>query len=201
MGNAKGSVRSTTESGERPNVTREHTTSPKSQADLQTELLDARSRYTLRNDVVASVLSANPTLQAVHNGTKASPIERDLLPILQRRDTTSTTLARASQTRATILSDLTETTSSSLSLHRDNAALASELLSLAAQSTAGRDAAMADPAHAPEIARLETEVRSSRQRWRVAKGTASAVVAGSGVDWARDLQLRSIVLDEEDDDM
>lgn len=42
----------------------------------QNELLDARARYMLRNEVVASVVSANPILQAVHNGTKASPIER-----------------------------------------------------------------------------------------------------------------------------
>jgi hypothetical protein len=42
----------------------------------QKELLDSQARYMLRNEVFASVISANPILQAVHNGTKASPIER-----------------------------------------------------------------------------------------------------------------------------
>ena len=40
------------------------------------ELLDTRGQYILRNRVVESVLSANPILKAVHNGTDASPVER-----------------------------------------------------------------------------------------------------------------------------
>lgn len=42
----------------------------------QKALLDSRSRYVLRNEVVSSVMIANPILQAIHHGTKASPIER-----------------------------------------------------------------------------------------------------------------------------
>lgn len=40
------------------------------------QLLDTRARYMLRNSVVEAVLSANPILKAVHNGTDASPVER-----------------------------------------------------------------------------------------------------------------------------
>lgn len=46
-----------------------------------------------------------------------------------------------------------------------------------------------------EMERLETEVKMSRQRWKVIKGTASAIVAGSGVDWVGDDELREMVLD------
>lgn len=42
----------------------------------QNELLDSRARYVLRNEAVESVMIANPTMQAVHSGTNASPIER-----------------------------------------------------------------------------------------------------------------------------
>jgi hypothetical protein len=42
----------------------------------QTELLDSSARYTLRNEMASNVMTANPILQAVHHGTKASPIER-----------------------------------------------------------------------------------------------------------------------------
>lgn len=59
---------------------------------------------------------------------------------------------------------------------------------------------MDNPKTEREVSRLEDEVRTSRQRWRVVKGVASAVVAGSGVDWARDDVLCDIVLDPVDEE-
>lgn len=74
--------------------------------------------------------------------------------------------------------------------------LAERLLDLAKQTDQGMVEMIAgDSGHAAEIAGLEAEVRARRQRWRVLKGTASAIVAGSGVDWARDTDLMNIVLD------
>lgn len=78
-------------------------------------------------------------------------------------------------------------------------ALAAQLLELAAEADHNKTQPVADRAQAAEIAELEGRVKASRQRFRVAKGTASAIVAGSGVDWARDAELRAIVLDAEDD--
>ncbi|KAG5978127.1 hypothetical protein E4U55_006369, partial [Claviceps digitariae] len=42
----------------------------------QRDVLDARANFRLRNDVVESVMTANPILKAVHNGTNATPAER-----------------------------------------------------------------------------------------------------------------------------
>ncbi|KAI0388140.1 centromere protein H (CENP-H)-domain-containing protein [Hypomontagnella monticulosa] len=167
----------------------------------QKALLDSRSKYVLRNQVVESVVATNPILQAVHNGTKASPIERDLLPVLEQRDESSSTLAHQSIELRAALNEITEIESQSLRIGRENVDLASELLDLAEQTNRTKtDAINADSEQAAEISRLETEVKLSRQRWRVLKGTASAVVAGSGVDWSRDAQLRDIVLDPENED-
>lgn len=47
---------------------------------------------------------------------------------------------------------------------------------------------------------LEKETSIARNRWSVMKSVVSAVVAGSGVDWARDATLQKLVLDEEDED-
>ncbi|KAI1100721.1 centromere protein H (CENP-H)-domain-containing protein [Jackrogersella minutella] len=167
----------------------------------QKALLDSRSRYVLRNQVVESVIAANPILQAVHNGTKASPIERDLLPVLEQRDQSSSTLAHQSTELRALLNEITEVESQSLRLGRENVDLASELLDLAEQTDRSKtEAVNTDPERAAEISRLEGQVKLSRQRWRVLKGTASAVVAGSGVDWSRNAELRDIVLDPENDD-
>lgn len=78
-----------------------------------------------------------------------------------------------------------------------NVELAAEVLSLADQANRDKDslAQLEDPELKEEMARLEREVKASRQRWKVMKGTASAVVVGSGVDWVRDDELRGMVLD------
>ncbi|KAI0875218.1 centromere protein H (CENP-H)-domain-containing protein [Hypoxylon argillaceum] len=168
----------------------------------QGELLDSRARYMLRNEVVESVVSANPILQAVHNGTKASPIERDLLPLLTDRDAATSTLAPQNKELHSLLSDLTDVEVRSLHLNRENVTLAERLLDLAKETDQGRAGLLSgDSEHAIEIARLEAEVKGSRQRWRVLKDTASAIVAGSGVDWARDAELKDIVLDPAEEEV
>ncbi|KAH8650154.1 centromere protein H (CENP-H)-domain-containing protein [Xylariales sp. PMI_506] len=190
----------------------------------QNELLEARAKYILRNDVVESVLMANPVLQAVHGGTNASPIEkyvtgnklppfraeipngdlqfrnyRDLFPVLAQRDGTSITLAQQSTSMRQDLDELANVESQSIRLARQNVGLASELLSLAEETKQHKAESINDPEQVAEIARLEQDVQASRQRWRVMKATSSAIVAGSGVDWAKDDILRGIVLDDDDD--
>ncbi|ORY66116.1 centromere protein H (CENP-H)-domain-containing protein [Pseudomassariella vexata] len=167
--------------------------------EAQNALLKSRAKYVLRNNIADCVMMANPILQAVHNGINASPIEKDLLPLLIARDDSSTTLAQQTTDLRQTLDQLMEIESQSLQISRENVQLASEVLKLAEETNRSKTAPIADPGHAEEIARLEAEVRASRKRWRIMKGTASAIVAGSGVDWARDDRLKSIVLDEEED--
>lgn len=100
-----------------------------------------------------------------------------------------------------MLDEITEVESQSLRLGRENVDLASQLLELAEQTNRSKaEAIEMDPERAAEIRRLSDQVKLSRQRWRVLKGTASAVVAGSGVDWSRDAGLRDIVLDPENEE-
>ncbi|KAI0394777.1 centromere protein H (CENP-H)-domain-containing protein [Xylariaceae sp. FL0594] len=168
----------------------------------RTELLDSSARYTLRNEVASSVMTTNPILQAVHHGTKASPIDRDLLPLLTDRDSTSGALAMQNTELYSLQTELGEVEGRALRLGRDNVGLAERLLSLTRQADQGKSEVIAsENGHAVEIAKLESEVKGSRQRWRVLKGTASAIIAGSGVDWAADAELRDVVLDPADDDL
>lgn len=78
--------------------------------------------------------------------------------------------------------------------------LTAEILRLTEDAEKRRAGETDDPAVQAEMARLEAEMKASRQRWKVMKGTASAVVVGSGVDWSRDEALRDVVLDPEDDE-
>ncbi|KAF3012813.1 hypothetical protein E8E14_008023 [Neopestalotiopsis sp. 37M] len=167
--------------------------------EAQNDLLESRARYVLRDQVTESVVMTNPVLQAVHGGTNASPIEKDLLGVLTKRDSASIALADQTTSVKQINEDIMDVRSRTLQLSRQNVDLAAQVLDLAGEAEKRKAAAIEDTEQAEQIAQLEQEVKASRQRWRVMKATASAIVAGSGVDWAGDEQLRSIVLDEDED--
>lgn len=81
---------------------------------------------------------------------------------------------------------------------RENAELATKMLALAEEANTQSKESISDPKFRRQLEDLEAEMKISRQRWRIMKGTASATIAGSGVDWARDPTLLDIVLDKEE---
>lgn len=74
------------------------------------------------------------------------------------------------------------------------------MVGLAGQVEGQKKGDITDPEMKGKIDEMEREVRKSRQRWRLMKGVASGVVAGSGMDWASDEKLRALVLEEDSDD-
>lgn len=168
-------------------------------AESQKSLLEAQARYNLKNKIVESVLIANPILKAVHAGSNATPIERDITPLISARDTVSVQLTSTSQSVVTRRTELRDAEVQNISLARSNQEKATKMMELAEE--AGSDKKEVVEGEARErIEEMEAEVKASKQRWRVMKGTASAVVAGSGVDWARDERLRGLVLEVESDE-
>ncbi|OAA42618.1 Centromere protein Cenp-H [Metarhizium rileyi] len=168
--------------------------------ETQRALLEARANFRLRNDVVESVMTANPILKAVHNGTNASPAEKDLLPLIEQRDQSAINVAKHATEVAFVRNDLTEVQSDTARVIRNNVALTSTLFELAEEVKQKQASRLDDEETQGEIRRLEAAMRASRQRWRVIKGVAGGVVAGSGVDWARDTTLREVVLDLDGDE-
>lgn len=87
--------------------------------------------------------------------------------------------------------------SEALRVSRNNVRLTEELFTLT-EEVKRRKMGRGDDANSrQELEGLERDVRSSKRRWRVIKGVAAGVVAGSGVDWAGDDELCDIVLDPE----
>ncbi len=78
-----------------------------------------------------------------------------------------------------------------------NAELATTMLALAEEADTQRKEDIQDPKARQQLDELEVSMKTSRQRWRILKETASATIVGSGIDWARDPQLLDIVLDNE----
>ncbi|KAG8164647.1 hypothetical protein KVR01_004922 [Diaporthe batatas] len=176
---------------------------PNEVEEARNQLLEAMSLYTLRNGVVNNVLITNPLLKGIHGSTAASPIEQDILPWVQARDSASRDVAKQSAAAKQVLAQLTDAESEALRAARRNRELAAEVLRLAREADRGRAGGAAgpggggDPAAEAQIAELEGRLAASRRKWRVMKGTASGIVAGSGVNWAADPVLRDVVLDPE----
>lgn len=81
---------------------------------------------------------------------------------------------------------------------KKNQELASTLLSLAAESTAGERDEITDPELKRQLGALEDEIEVGKSKWIILKSVISAVIVGSGVDWARDERLRELVMDDGD---
>ncbi len=90
---------------------------------------------------------------------------------------------------------LVELEAESRRVKRENVDLAAEVVRLAERSRNHEVEGIDNTGPKKQIAGLEHEVKARRQRWRVMKGTASAIVLGSGVDWDREPRLRDMVLD------
>ncbi|KAK3383918.1 centromere protein H (CENP-H)-domain-containing protein [Lasiosphaeria ovina] len=163
--------------------------------EAQLHLLESKAALALRNDVLESVVTIQPTLRAVHNAAHTSPIERSLSFRLQQRDRTSAISASQCLDLQEATDRLADLESLGFKASQRNVLMAAEILRLQ-NNTRDQEPAMNDSVHISfGTGRLENEMRASRQKWRVVKGTTSAIVTGSGIDWARDKQLRNMVLD------
>ncbi|TVY55766.1 hypothetical protein LCER1_G004826 [Lachnellula cervina] len=162
---------------------------------VQQELLKAKAAYQVRNNIIEGVLVANPILKAAHAGNNASPAEQDLLPLIEHRDKLSIGLHGLSAKALSIRSELMKVESEHAIKARENAELSNKMLALAEEAKTQKKEDITDSKLRLQLDQLEGDVKTSRQRWRIMKGTASGTIVGSGVDWARDPRLLGIVLD------
>ncbi|CRG85989.1 hypothetical protein PISL3812_02992 [Talaromyces islandicus] len=160
------------------------------------ELLEARATYTVRKKAAESVLMTDPILKTVHL-RGATPAERALLPLVNRRDILSLVYENLANAQASTLKALSDAEVDHIRTTKHNQELARQLLELTAQESSWRDT-LVDQSLQSQIAEAERQHKAARVKWDTMKNIASAVIAGSGVDWARDDQLRALVLDELD---
>lgn len=83
-------------------------------------------------------------------------------------------------------------------IHEKNRQLVRQLLDLTEPEGSWRDQ-LEDAELTGQLDALEREQSKSQAQWKVMKSIVSAVVVGSGVNWADDERLSGLVLDEADD--
>jgi hypothetical protein len=122
-----------------------------------------------------------------------------LLPLLEKRDEVSVALADLSRKSLDTKRELLRVEADNVTTNRQNADLAAQMITLTKEADTQKRSDMPRKAQR-ELAEMDANVKLSRQRWRIMKGTASGTIVGSGVDWARDPGLLEIVLDNDEAD-
>lgn len=146
------------------------------------------------------MLITNPLLKAIHTSTLASPIEQDLPPWIAARDAAAKAAAAQTAALRQTLDTLSQVEADARRAGVRNRELAEEVLRLVAVAAGEQREEGVDEeegANRALIVELEGTLATSRYRWRVFKGAASGIVAGSGVEWAEDEDLAAVVLDPE----
>jgi hypothetical protein len=85
-----------------------------------------------------------------------------------------------------------------LRINQENQELVRQLLELTKQDSSWRER-LQDADLASQLESVEADLKTRKAKWETMKNIASAVVVGSGLNWADDDALRALVLDESDD--
>ncbi|PYH90862.1 hypothetical protein BO71DRAFT_452462 [Aspergillus ellipticus CBS 707.79] len=166
-------------------------------AVAERELLEARATYTVRRKAVGTVLMTDPVLKAVH--LKATtPAERALLRLVNRRDVLSLVHENLNSVQSATLQKLSNLEVENSQIHRKNQELVRELLALTEDDESWKEE-LEDPELKAQLEQLEADHQKSKAKWETMKNVASAMVVGSGVNWAEDEKLTALVLDDSDD--
>ncbi|KAJ5760713.1 hypothetical protein N7520_007869 [Penicillium odoratum] len=166
-------------------------------AIAEREFLEARATYTVRRKAARTILMTDPILKAVH--LKATnPVEKALFRLVNRRDELALAYENLASVHNAVLKQLANTKIENLQINRENQELVSQLLELTKQNSSWRER-LQDAKLASQLDELEAELRTSKAKWETMKSIASAMVVGSGLNWAEDDDLQALVLDESDD--
>lgn len=79
-----------------------------------------------------------------------------------------------------------------------NRELTATLVELTHQMSEARIAAINESHLGTQLEILRDDVRTARKRWKIMKSVVAAIIVGSGVDWARNNELRPVVIDGEE---
>lgn len=121
-----------------------------------------------------------------------------MLPSISQRDAAATHTAAVCSELQAARSRLADIEIEGLRVSRQNIKLASQALQLTGKAPDQEPQSAEGGRFRREMTILEGQVKSSHHRWRIMKGAASAIVAGSGIEWVRDERLRDLVLDPPD---
>ncbi|RYN26721.1 hypothetical protein AA0118_g226 [Alternaria tenuissima] len=161
--------------------------------------MDARAEYEIRNKITHNVLVMDPVLKAVYEGEQTGFAEKRILPLVTENDTVfmmhgalTSRLAHTTRSQSTAEhSNMTE--------NQRHEELAETMLALAEEMKTQSVHDIEDAQLRQRVDAVDKELKDSRRRAKTLKGILSAMIVGSGINWAADEGLTELVLEDEDD--
>lgn len=123
---------------------------------------------------------------------------RALLRLINRRDVLSLAHENLHTAHSATVRQLSNLEVENRQIHEKNRELVRQLLDLTGPDGSWRDQ-LEDQDLIAQLNALDADQQKSQARWDAMKNIASAVVVGSGVNWAEDEKLSALVLDEADE--
>lgn len=123
--------------------------------------------------------------------------DRALLPLVNRRDVLALALENLTSAHDLVLKQLSNVEVENVQINRNNQELVRQLLELTKHDSSWRE--KLEDSQLSQLEELEVDMKARKAQWETIKNIASAMVVGSGLDWADDDMLRALVLDESDD--
>ncbi|KAJ4314167.1 hypothetical protein N0V94_006580 [Neodidymelliopsis sp. IMI 364377] len=163
------------------------------------EAMEAKAEYEMRNKITENVLAMDPVLKAVHGGEETGFAERRLLPLITEYNTVSMLQGSLASNLASSTRSLIEAEQENVVANKKNRELSKTMLALAETIKTQSADDVEDPRLREQIRSVEKELSESRRRTKTLKGILSAMIVGSGINWAADENLTELVMDDEDD--
>lgn len=93
---------------------------------------------------------------------------------------------------------LTMTEAQNIEAMEKNRKLTTTLMELTNQMRAQQVSTINESQLSDQLEKVRDDTRTARRRCKIMKSLVAAVIVGSGIDWARNDELRSVVIDEEE---
>lgn len=124
---------------------------------------------------------------------------RRLRPLIAENDTIAMVHGRLASKLASSTRALVTAEQANIVANQKNRELSRTMLALAEATKSQSVEDIEDPKLREQIRLVEKELGDSRRRTKTLKGIISAMIVGSGINWAADESLTELVMDDEDD--
>ncbi|KAF1842407.1 uncharacterized protein K460DRAFT_389065 [Cucurbitaria berberidis CBS 394.84] len=165
----------------------------------QREAMEAKAEYEIRNRITHNVIVMDPVLKAVHGGEHTGYAEKRILPLIAENDTISMVHGSLASKLASSTRALSTVEQANIVANQKNRELSRMMLALAEDMKSKSAKDIEDPRLRDQVDAVEKELKKSRSRTKTLKGILSAMIVGSGINWAADEGLTELVMDDEED--
>jgi len=124
---------------------------------------------------------------------------RRILPLVTENDAVSMIHGSLTSKLASTNKFLSVAEQNNIVANQRNRELAQTMLALAEEMKAQSVQDIEDPQLRQRVDAVDKELKDSRRRVRTLKGILSAMIVGSGINWAVDEGLTELVMEDEDD--